>query len=264
MLEGISVWLGGEWGIVIESYPVRRPGCLRPGPKLFVGERAHQSFGVKHGFVLEHEIDGAGQFDGQDGVGFEFVVVHFGEEPVGQWADEFVIAFGNDRRFAEGPAQIGIAQFGAAQALDLAGRSDGAFDQAAIGQEILDGGEAGDVADLVKQGGAQVLADAGHGLQERVIATGHFLGEPLELGFQGDDSFVEMADQSQFIFQGELADRMVFMGQELLLPGVAIVAVAPGESGPVVSQLMRLEAGQQIGAAPDEEGALAQQCAQGT
>ena len=50
----------------------------------------------------------------------------------------------------EAPAQIGIAQLGAAQALDLAGAGNGAFDQPAIGEEIFDGGEAGDVTDLVE------------------------------------------------------------------------------------------------------------------
>ena len=111
--------------------------------------------------------------------------------------------------------------------LILPALSHGAFDQARIGQEILDGGEAGDVADLVEDGGGQVLADAGHGLEQGVIAGGDLFGELSQLGFQGDDSVVEMADQSQFVLQGELADRMVFGGQELLLPGIAIGTGVP-------------------------------------
>ena len=62
--------------------------------------------------------------------------------PLGQRPDDVDIAFGDDGRFAKGPAQIGIAQFGAAQALDLAGAGHRAFDQAAVGQKIFDGGEA--------------------------------------------------------------------------------------------------------------------------
>jgi len=65
--------------------------------------------------VLEHEIDGAGQFDGQHGVGLELVAIHSGFQALGQWPDDLVIPFGDDGRFAEGPAQIGIAQLGPAQ-----------------------------------------------------------------------------------------------------------------------------------------------------
>jgi len=41
-----------------------------------------------------------------------------------------VVAFGDDGRFAESPAEVRIAQLGAAQALDFAGAGDRAFDQA--------------------------------------------------------------------------------------------------------------------------------------
>ena len=92
--------------------------------------------------MFEHEIDGAGQLDGQHGIGLELIVQpRF--EPLGQRADEEGIAFGHHGGFAKGPAEIRIAEFGAAEALDLPRAGDGAFDQAAIGEEILDGGEAG-------------------------------------------------------------------------------------------------------------------------
>jgi len=83
--------------------------------------RSNQAFGVEDGFVLEHEIDGARQFDRHDGVGFEFVAVHLSLQALGQGADEVVVAFGNDGGFTKGPAQVGVAEFGAAQAFDLAG-----------------------------------------------------------------------------------------------------------------------------------------------
>jgi hypothetical protein len=35
----------------------------RQGQNSFVGQCGHQALGVEHGFVLEHEIDGAGQVD---------------------------------------------------------------------------------------------------------------------------------------------------------------------------------------------------------
>ena len=129
----------------------------------------NEPFGIEDGFGLEHEIDGAGQLDGQHGVGLELVAqARF--EALGQGADDPRIAFGNDGGFAKGPAEIGIAEFGSAQPLDLARAGDGAFDQAGIGEEIFDGGEAGDVADLVENGQAEIIADAGRGYR-RVVAS---------------------------------------------------------------------------------------------
>ena len=77
----------------------------------------HQPVGIEDGVAFEHEIDGAGQLDGQDGVGLEFIPVHPGFQPLGQRTDDHGIAFGNHRRFAEGPTQIGIAQLGSTQTL---------------------------------------------------------------------------------------------------------------------------------------------------
>ena len=135
----------------------------------------HQPVGVEGGLVLEHEIDGAGQLDGQHGVGLELVAVQPRFEPLRQRADDQWIAFGNHGRFAKGPAQIGIAELGPAQAFDLARAGDGAFDQPAVGEEIFDGGEAGDVADLVEKGQAEIIADARCGLQQGEIAAGRFV-----------------------------------------------------------------------------------------
>ena len=142
-----------------------------------MAQRRHQPFGVEDGVGFEHEIDGAGQLDGQHGVGLEFVAAHPRFEALGQRADHGWIAFGNDGRFAKGPAQIRIAELGPAQALDLAGAGHRALDQPAVGEEIFDGGEAGDVADFVEDGQAEIFADARHGLEQGVVAGGGLLGE---------------------------------------------------------------------------------------
>src|SRR6266516_3063914 len=73
------------------------------------------------------------------------------------------------------PNQIRVAQLGPAQAFDLAGTGHRAFDQPAVGQEILHRGEAMDVPDLVEDGQAQVFADAGHRLQQRILPRGDLL-----------------------------------------------------------------------------------------
>jgi hypothetical protein len=61
-----------------------RPGFLRPGPNSVLDQGGDQAFGIKDGFVLEHEVDGASQFDGQDRVGFELVALELGFEPLRQ------------------------------------------------------------------------------------------------------------------------------------------------------------------------------------
>ncbi len=98
-----------------------------------------------------------------------------------------MVPFGDDGRFPESPAQIGVAQLGPAQAFDLAGAGHRAFDQAAVGQEILHRGEALDVADLVEDGQAQVFADPGHRLQERILPRGDLFGLSLECFFHLED-----------------------------------------------------------------------------
>jgi len=147
-----------------------------------VRQGGHEFLGVKDGLFLEHEIDGPGDFDGQDGcLALNLLPFILGFEPLGQRPDDMVIPFGNDGCFAKGPAQVGVAQFGAAQALDLAGAGHGAFDQPTVGEEVFDGGEAVDVTDFVEDGHAQVFADARSGLDNGIVAAGGFLGKSVEL-----------------------------------------------------------------------------------
>jgi hypothetical protein len=85
------------------------------------GQRGDQPIRIEHGLVLEHEIDAAGQLDRQHGVGLELVAPHLRFQSLRQGFDAEVVPFGNDGCFPEGPAQVGIAQLGSAQAFDLAG-----------------------------------------------------------------------------------------------------------------------------------------------
>ena len=195
--------------------------------------------GVEDGFLFEHEIDGAGQLDGQHGVGLE-LVVEPRLQPLGQRADDERITFGDDGGLAEGPAQIGIAELGAAQALDLAGTGDGAFDEAAIGEEILHGGKAGDVADLVEKGQPKIIADAGHGLEQGEVPAGGLFGEFEQFLVEAGQLGVIMTDEGQIVLQGELAEGIGFLGQESFGPRLAVVRGLAGD-GAVVGELMGLE-----------------------
>ena len=176
-------------------------------------------------------------------------------------ADDERITFGDDGGFAEGPAQIGIAELGAAQALDLAGTGDGAFDQAAIGEEILHGGKAGDVADLVENGQPKIIADAGHGLEQGEVPAGGLFGEFEQFLFEAGQLGVVMADEGQIVLQGELAEGIGFLGQESFGPRLAVVRGLAGD-GAVVGELMGLDAGQ-FAAVPDVKDPLPQQGPQG-
>ena len=75
-----------------------------------------------------------------------------------------------------------------------------------------------DVADFVEDGHAEVFTDAGDGLEQGVLAGGDLLGEALELFFEGGDLVIEMADHGQLVLEGQLAEGMIFGGQELFLP----------------------------------------------
>jgi hypothetical protein len=151
------------------------------------GQSGGEPLGVEDGFVLEHKVSGPGQFDGQDGIGLELVAVHFGLQLLGQGFEPVMIAFGDHGRFAKGPAQVRVAELGAAQTFDLAGAGDGAFDQAAVREEVFDGRKTADVTDLVENGQAEIFADAGDGLQQGVFATGDLFGLALEFLFELKD-----------------------------------------------------------------------------
>ena len=224
-----------------------------------MAQRRDEAFRIEDGFGLEHEIDGAGQLDGQHGVGLE-LIIQPGFEPLGERAQEG-IAFGNDGGFTKGPAPIRIAEFGPAQALDLAGTGDSAFDQAAIGEEIFDGGEAGNVPNLVEDGQAEIIADAGRGFQQGEVAAGGLFGQSQELFFEAGELVVVMADEGQIVLEGELADGIRFLREQVFFPGFAVVRGLAG-GGPVVGELMGLNAGQEFAAVPDVEEALAQQGAE--
>ena len=140
------------------------------------GKSFNQALGVESGFVFEHEINGSCQLDGDHGVGFKFVAAIFGLQTLVERPDERRIAFGNDGGFAKSPAQIRIAQFGSAQPLDLPGTCDGAFDQAAIGEEVFHRWKTGNVADLVEDGEAETVADSGDAQEQCEVAGSDLFG----------------------------------------------------------------------------------------
>ena len=174
-----------------------------------------------------------------------------------------MVAFGDDGRFAEGPAEIGVTEFGAAQTFNLTGTGDGAFDQAAVREEIFDGGETLDVTNLVEDGQAEGFADTGDALEQDKLAGGDAFGLALKFLFELEDLLVEVADHGQVVLERDLAQRVIFGLEQLLFPGVAN-ATGLFNGGAIVGQLVGMDASQEFGATPDIGDALAQKRAQGS
>lgn len=126
---------------------------------------------VEGGAVLEHEVEGATELAGEDRLGLEGSFVGF--EPIIVSGQQRAVTSTQDGGLADGPVQIGVAEFGTAEALDLTGTGHGALDQPGVAAEVLDGGEACDGVDLVEDSQSQGLIDAWDGLEEGVIAGGH-------------------------------------------------------------------------------------------
>ena len=115
-------WSATRRGLAsVERAQLGSPGWPRSGPKgsCRFSQGGGEPLGIKDGFVFEHKVSSAGQLDGDDRVGLEFVAVHPGLQLLGQGLETVVVAFGDDGRFPEGPAQVGVAQLGAAQAFAL-------------------------------------------------------------------------------------------------------------------------------------------------
>ena len=156
-------------GIGYESDPVRRPGSQSPGSKLVSAQRCREAVRIEHGVTAEHEIDRPSELDGDHGIGLEFVPLHAGLQPLSQRTNYRVIAFGDHGGFAEGPPEIRVAELGTSQAFDFAGTGHRAFDQAAVGQEVLNGWEALNLTNLAENGHPQVLTNTWNGFEEFML-----------------------------------------------------------------------------------------------
>ncbi len=92
------------------------------------------------------------------------------------------------RRFRKRPREIGLADLCAGGAVAFPRRFLGAFDQTAIGHEVLDPGEAAHSMDFVEQHHTQNLADAGDGWQPlhgvRVVRLGRLHDGQLHVAEQ--------------------------------------------------------------------------------
>jgi len=119
----------------------------------------------------------------QDGQGFSLTVLS--GEPV-EVSCPWLIAFEEkDGCLAEGPLEMGVADLLTACAVRFTVGFFPAFDQAAVGDEILDRWETLDGFNLIEDDKAQDSADAGDGFEQgighRIVMVGH--GDDITLHF---------------------------------------------------------------------------------
>ena len=149
-----------------------------------------------------------------------------------------------DGGLGEGPLEMGVADLPPARAETLAGGFPGALDEAGVGGEVLDRGEAVDVVDLVEDRQGEDLADAGQGL-EMEEAAGVVLLDGL------DDVQLELANEPVVDFgEGEVSlDTLANAGVGKLLGNAITVAPIDDPSrrlGQVVLVVRILNVGEEL------------------
>ena len=126
--------------------------------------RVEGLLGIKRLPVLEDAVNGASKLLGDDREGFGLAV--FADQPL---VELFGWAVGSEEQtgsLTESPLEVDVADLGVLGALVLAGRLACGFDQAAVGDEVTDGGETADIVDFIDHHQGEDLADAGNGAQQ--------------------------------------------------------------------------------------------------
>jgi hypothetical protein len=104
---------------------------------------------VKSFLILEHEIDGTAKFVGEDRESLGFAV--FMGKSLEIFFGRFVALEEKDGCLGEGPLKVSVTDLFTTGTVFFAVGFFDALDQTAIGDKILDGGEALDGFDLVEE-----------------------------------------------------------------------------------------------------------------
>ena len=123
----------------------------------------HELLSVKQGPPLQHVVGGAADLVGEDGQSLPLSVLSL--ELLQEGLALGVLPEEQDGGLGEGPLQVDVADLLAPRPELLAGGLLRALDQAGVGGEVLDGGEALDVVDLVEDCQGEDLADAREGAE---------------------------------------------------------------------------------------------------
>ena len=217
--------------------------------------RAHKALQVKRLVSREHEIHGPGHLLGQHGERLAFAVFTFKLGEVG--LPGVVLAQKEDRRLREGSLELGVANLLAREPVPLAGRLLSALHQAAVREEVLHAGKAGDVLDLIENDQGQDLADVRDGLQAGEALGIVPLGRAGNIEFHLAQQFVVVVDEGNVHFNRLTHTRI---GEVLFhaLP-IALVRQLPAELGEVLLAVGVLNMGQEFGPLAHQVTATAEQ-----
>ena len=167
----------------------------------------HELLDAEAGLVREHEVDGAGDLGRDDGIGRVLALFCLEAQVVG--VELGVGPLAEDGRLHEGPLEVGVAHLAALAAVVLAAALVGARGQAAVADEVLDGGEAGNVDGFVQDRQGQYPADARGGAQKAVILLLVVAGVLLDALLHVHDDAIVAGDDCQLGLGGEGVDRML-------------------------------------------------------
>lgn len=164
--------------------------CLSPGRFQLGGRLIHplqfleaeKLFLIKRLLVFEHEIDGTTQLVSKDREGFRFTV--FTSKSFEVPFAGFVSLEEEDRSLGEGPLEMGVTDLFTTGTVFFAVGFFDAFNQAAVGDEILDRGEAADIMDLIEDDEAEDSSDTGDGTEAEVGIGVMSFGDEGDLVFE--------------------------------------------------------------------------------
>jgi hypothetical protein len=228
---------------------------LTPSPPSVTEESVH----IEGGLLFEHEIGGATELGGQDAQGLPLGV--FLSETLEIGVAGRIAQEEADGGLAEGPLDVGITDLGPGDAEGLSVGFLGAFDEAAVGREILGRGKAGDVADLIEEGEAQDLSDAVDAHEEAegvgVVDSGQLKDGVFELG---DEGVVVVEEREVGPDAGLNSGIVEELGETFPAGGCG---QWPGGHGQIVLGEGVLDVGQEFGSLTSEVEAAAQKVAGG-
>ncbi len=217
----------------------------------------------------------------EDGKCFSLAV--FSDEPVMVDLGLLIAAQEKTGRFRESPFEVGIADFAVFGSGFLSAGFPGAFDQAAIGDKVLDPLKPGNVMDFIQNDQAQDFSDAGNAPKQMEASGVVPFGLANDMGFQiGKKAVIEFGklkiDLHAFLDGGirEVIGESLPMGrnrQLLFKVGKIVLAfgvidmcqkfgpfmdqvVSPSEKVPGGAHAFRIDIGRRKGATPEQNGDL--------
>jgi hypothetical protein len=167
-------------------------------------------FLVKSLLVFKHEIDGSPELVGEDREGLGFAVLT--SKSLEILFGRFVALEEKDGSLGEGPLEVSVTDLFATGAIFFAVGFFDALHQAAVGDKILDRGEAFDGFDLVEDDEAEDSADPGDGLKQGIGSEVVFFGIgndiPFELGQEVVIGFNHLQVNSHTLLYGRVIEAL--------------------------------------------------------